>query len=56
MTPAEWKDLPDWERNLLVRGLNAELTGNAGTGELRGGGDGDGSLNNVPESLRRLMN
>lgn len=55
MTPHEWRDAPDWERDLLIRGLNEELGGGEDRREQGGKRDGDGQLNRPPDSLQRLL-
>jgi len=52
MSPAEWSDLPDWEQELLIRGLRDEF----GAGDDRPAeGAGDGSLNEPPPELLRHL-
>lgn len=52
MSPAEWKHAPEWERELLIRGLVDEF---GGDGARRSAGDGDGSLDGVPPELMRHL-
>lgn len=59
MSPAEWNDLPDWEHDLLIRGLWDEFGGDgerpAEGGERPAEGAGDGSLNEPPAELLRHL-